>query len=120
MSNPVLIPLNASAFNHPPSLLEVTSHTAAAKKKAEQRAPLQPILEATLKPSLSREEQVVALRNAGTHPKLHLHFINAGLHTDNKLLYYVLKNINTVLHLATTTTNTRGHTTDDIRSLVQK
>ena len=35
------------------------------------------------------------------------------------MLYYVLKNVKTVLHLATKTANTRGRPTDDTRSLVQ-
>ena len=61
----------------------------------------------------------MALRNASTHPKLHFHFSSAGLLVDNALLYYVLKNIKTVLHLTSTTTSTRGHPTDDMRSLVQ-
>ena len=59
--NPSLIPLNTSAFQ-PSTIFARGDHTAAAKKKAEQRA-LQPILEAILNPSLTREQQVFALRN---------------------------------------------------------
>ena len=79
-----------------------------------------PLLEGMLRPSLTREQQVLALRNASIHPKLHLYFSSAGLLVDNVLLYYyVLKNIKTCLHHATQTTHKFGRPTDDMRSLVQ-
>ena len=59
------------------------------------------------------------MRKASRHQSLHLHFGSVGLLVDDALLYYVLKNVKTVLHLATWTTKTRGFPTDDRRSLVQ-
>ena len=92
--------------------------TAATKKKAESRA-LQPIiLEAILRPSLTREQQVLALRQASIHPRVHVHLRSAGfILVDDALLYHVLKNVKTVLHLATQTTHKFGRPTDDMRSL---
>ena len=84
LSNPALILLNTSAFQ-PSTILARGDSTAAAKKKAKQRA-LQPILEAILRPSLTREQQVLALRNPSTHPKLHLHFSSVGLQFPFQIL----------------------------------
>ena len=48
--------------------------TAAAKKKAESRA-LKPILETILRPSLTREQQVLALMKASSKTKVHVHLV---------------------------------------------
>ena len=78
------------------------------------------LTKAIIDPSLTPEQQqALALRKASTHPKPHVHFNSTGLLVDSALLFYVLKNIKTVLHHATKTTHKFGRPTGDLRSLAQ-
>ena len=88
------------------------------QRGAESRGILK-LTKAIIDPLLSPEQQVWALRKASRCPKVLVHFGGAESPVDNALLYYLLKNIKTILHLATRITKTKGYPTDDMRSLVQ-
>ena len=108
------MPLNVNAFQ---LSAKGSLRTKAAERKAKSRA-VTNVMKAVFDPLHTKEQQVLALREAINHKDMNVHSASAGLLLDNKLFLFLLTNIKKVIQLATTTTKKRGKPTDDMRSLL--
>ena len=101
-----------------PNDVRVGTRNPIAARVAKSRA-VNNIIHSVLDNNLTKEQQVLALRDAIKHPDMELHSASAGLVVDNALLQHVADNLKTVIKLATTTAHKFGRSPDDLRSIVQ-
>ena len=94
------MPLHVNAFQ---LSTRVGLHTKAAERKANSRA-VTNIIKAVFDPLHSKEQQVLAPREAINHKDMYVHSASAALLLDNKLFFFLLTNIKKVIALATRTT----------------
>ena len=71
--------------------------TKATERKAKSRA-VTNIIKAVFDPLHTKEQQVLALREAINHKDVYVHSATAGLLLDNTLFFYLLSNTKKVIY----------------------